>query len=83
MAIHFFSADEANALLPTVRPLTELMVESRRRLMVALDRRDQLSAAIGSNGGGVKPEEPVLLQAQVEEAASEIAHCIESVTLSA
>jgi hypothetical protein len=75
----FFTADEANALLPAVRPLVEAMVEARRRLLVALERRDRLAGSIGGNGGGVKPGEPGLLQAEVEEAAREVAHCIDEI----
>ncbi len=69
MAVSHFTVAEANALLPTVRPLVVQMVEHRRDLGAALDRREELGELTGSNGGGFNPRFPAEVDEAVERAA--------------
>jgi hypothetical protein len=75
-----FTVEEANALLGSVRPLVERMVEQRRALGDALQRREQLAGLIGSNGGGFNPRLPAEVDAAVEAAAQGIKRCVEELT---
>ena len=71
-----FTVEEANELLPAVRPLVERMVAHRQALNTAMERQERLTAKIGGNGGGIPPQEIASLQAEIESEATGIAHCI-------
>jgi hypothetical protein len=71
-----FTVEEANESLPAVRPLVERMVEHRRALNAALERQERLTATIGGNGGAISPQEMAEVQAEIENEATGIAHCI-------
>jgi hypothetical protein len=71
-----FTVEEANELLPAVRPLVERMVAHRQALNAAMERQEELTAKIGSNGGGIPPQEIASRQAEIENEATGIAHCI-------
>jgi hypothetical protein len=75
-----FTVAEANALLPTVRLIVERMVEHRRELGAALERREALGELTGSNGGGFNPRLPAEVDQAVEWAAEGIKHCVEELT---
>jgi hypothetical protein len=75
----YFTTEEASELLPAVRQLAERMVRHRRKLTRALERQERLRAVIGSNGGGIRPQEAAEVQARVERAAEGIARCIEAI----
>ena len=77
MTSRHFTVEEANALLPTVGPLVERMVEHRRELGEALERREGLSEITGGNGGGFNPRLPAEIDAEIEAAAEGIKHCVE------
>ena len=77
MAERYFTADEANALLPTVRPVVERMVAHRRALAVATVRHSRIAAKIAGNGGGVDPHEIDRLKAQVDAEAAAVVNCVE------
>ena len=77
MAQRHFTAEEANALLPTVRPIAERMVAHRRALAVATVRHARIAAKIAGNGGGVDPHEIDRLQATVEAEAQAVADAVE------
>ena len=62
MAKHFTVA-EANALLPTVRPIVERMVELRREL----GEKQALVGAVSTNGGGYDPQLRAAIALCVEE----------------
>jgi len=62
MARHFTVA-EANALLPTVRPVVERMVELRREL----GRKQEQSAAPSTNGGAFEPRLRAAIAVCMEE----------------
>ena len=71
-----FTADEANAALSEVRPLVEAMVEGKRALDEAQERRDDVAQRIAGNGGGIPPAELGALETAVEEAAKALAGTI-------
>ena len=72
--------EEANALLPTVRPVVERMVERRRELVAHLERRQELTGLTKANGGGFNPRLPAEIDAAVESAAAELTSCVEELT---
>jgi hypothetical protein len=79
VAARYFTVEEAAETLPAVRELAERMVRDRRQLTRALERQERLRTVIGSNGGGLRPEEAAAVQQQVDEAAAGIARCIERI----
>ncbi|HST26411.1 MAG TPA: DUF2203 domain-containing protein [Gaiellaceae bacterium] len=80
MAEHHFTVAEANALLPTVRPLVQRLVDERSRLGEALEKRSGLAELTGSNGGGFHPRLPADVDSEVEAAAEGIKECVEQLT---
>src|SRR3954447_3680771 len=76
MPPHLFTPDEANAALSVVRPLVEAMVEGKRALDEAQERRDDVAQRIAGNGGGIPPAELAALEAAVEETAKTLAATI-------
>jgi len=79
VAERHFTVEEANELLPTVRPLVENMVAHRKALSAAVEREEQLTATIAGNGGGLPPQELADVQAEIEREAGEIARCIDGI----
>jgi hypothetical protein len=77
VAGRYFTAAEANELLPTVRPLAEQMVAHRRSLAVATARHARIAAKIAGNGGGVRPHEVDELRGAIEAEAEAVARCVE------
>lgn len=77
MADHHFTLAEANAALAELRPVVERMVDLRRHHLVAIERRDELAARIGSNGGGISAADVVELDTQIEELAGALEACID------
>jgi hypothetical protein len=75
--VRYFTADEANELLPVVRAIAQQMVERRRALAVASVRHARIAAKIAGNGGGVDPHEIDRLQATVEAEAQAVADAVE------
>ena len=71
-----FTPDEANAALSELRPLVEAMVDGKRVLDEAQERRDDVAQRIAGNGGGIPPAELGALEAAVEEAAKTLAGTI-------
>jgi hypothetical protein len=76
----YFTVAEANALLPTVKPIVERMVEHRRELGAALARRQELGELTGANGGGFNPRFPAEVGAAVDRSAEGIKQCVEELT---
>jgi hypothetical protein len=66
-------------VLAAVRPLAEELVEHRRRLGAAVERREQLAALVSSNGGGVQPRALAEAQAAIEVEAAAVARCVEGI----
>jgi hypothetical protein len=73
----YFTPEEANELLPTVRLLAERMVTHRRSLAVATVRHGRIAAKIAGNGGGVRPHEVDTLQEAIEAEAESVVNCVE------
>jgi hypothetical protein len=73
MAPRYFTPSEANELLPEVRPLAESLVEHRRRMRTAAERRARLTARIAGNGGDLDPQEPAELDEQFERESQAVA----------
>ncbi|HEY7691485.1 MAG TPA: DUF2203 domain-containing protein [Gaiellaceae bacterium] len=74
-----FTPDEANALLPTVRPLVEQMVEAKRALDEAQAGADEVSRRISGNGGGLPPARLAELHDQVARRATELARVLDEI----
>ncbi len=74
-----FTPDEANQLLPTVRPLVERMVEAKRALDAAQAEADDVSARISGNGGGLPPARLAEVDAGVSRRATELARLLEEI----
>jgi len=75
----YFTPEEADALLPELRPLVESMVRHRQRLGTALERRDRLQALVGGNGGGLPPAELAEANAAVEVERSALERCVQEI----
>ena len=80
MAGPTFTPEEANALLPEVRALAERMVEHRRRLLAAQERREHALGRIAGNGGDFTPAELAELVEKVETEATEVARAVRGLT---
>jgi hypothetical protein len=52
----FFTVEQANELLASVRPLAERLVEHRRTLRELQEKRDAIATAVAGNGAGVDPQ---------------------------
>ena len=78
MADRYFTPEEANALLPQVRPLVEEMVSHRRALARATVRHSRIATKIAGNGGGVDPHEIDQLQEQIDAEAAAVVEAVES-----
>jgi hypothetical protein len=74
-----FTPDEANELLPTVRPLVERMVEAKRALDAAQGEADEVSTRISGNGGGLPPARLGEVDAEVSRRATELARTLEEI----
>ena len=70
-----FTPDEANALLPTVRPLVERLVDAKRAFDAAQERSDEVGRRIAGNGGAIPPAELGELHAEVARLAERAGRC--------
>jgi hypothetical protein len=68
-----FTPEEANALLPTVRPLVEHLVAAKRALDEAQERNDEVARRIAGNGGGLPPRDLAELREELERRAAVLA----------
>jgi len=73
MAERYFTPSEANDLLPEVRPLAQSLVEHRRGMRLAAERRARLTARIAGNGGDLDPQEPSELDEEFERESQAVA----------
>jgi hypothetical protein len=74
-----FTPDEANELLPEVRPLVERMVEAKRALDAAQAEADEVATRISGNGGGLPPARLAEVNAGVNRRATELAAILEEI----
>ena len=77
MADRYFTATEANELLPTVRAIVERMTAHRRALALATVRHARIAGKIAGNGGGVRPHEVDELQRAIDDEAEQVVRCVE------
>jgi hypothetical protein len=75
----YFTPEEANEALEAVRPLTEQLVRHRSALAEAEARQAALAGHIARNGGGIQPSELAAATEAFEEAAAEVARCIQEI----
>jgi hypothetical protein len=71
-----FTPAEANDALEYVRPLAERMVEAKRDLDAAEERRDEATRSIAGNGGGIPPHRLAALHHDVERSAAAVAEVV-------
>ena len=76
MAVRYFTAEEANAALEEVRPLTEELVGHRRALLELQERQASMAGRIAGNGGNVEPRELQEVQDNLDEEVAGIARCV-------
>ena len=76
MAERYFTAEEANEALATVRPLAEKLVAHRRALREAQERRAELVRSIAGNGGALDARRVAALAAQVNREAEAVARSV-------
>ena len=74
-----FTPDEANALLPELRPLVDEMVSAKRDLDEAQERAEEVSARISGNGGGLPPDQLAAVHDLVSRRATVLARALEQV----
>jgi hypothetical protein len=75
----YFTAEEANEVLPGIRPLAERMMQHRRSLAEAQQRYSALAEVISGNGGGVQPSEFARAQEALEREAAGVARCVDGI----
>ena len=81
MAQRHFTPEEANEVLAEVRPVAEELVARRRAFAVATARRARLASRIAGNGGDFDPQEPRVLEEQLEQEAEAVVRCVERLEL--
>jgi hypothetical protein len=74
-----FTPEQANALLPSIRPLAERLVGHRRSLLNAQRKRAHLTVAIAGNGGRIDPRRLGVLDARIQRALQGIARCVNGI----
>jgi hypothetical protein len=72
----FFTAGEANELLPQVRALVEGMVRARAKLATAEEAQSTVVRAVGGNGGGLDPQELQGTREAVEELSEQVGRAV-------
>jgi hypothetical protein len=71
--MRFFTEEEANAALETVRPLVKRLVEARKRFVHVVGKLEDVEGRVSGNGGGLDPGRVRKLQERAAEAAADIA----------
>lgn len=74
-----FTAEQANALLPDVRPLVERLVEHREELRALQGEREQIVDAIAGNGGRVDAQRIGELDERIVEELRGVARCVNGI----
>jgi hypothetical protein len=77
MAQRYFTADEANELLPEVRAVAEDLVEHRLAARAVAAKRAQLVTRIAGNGGDFDPQEPRELEEDFERETAAMVEAVE------
>jgi hypothetical protein len=74
-----FTPDEANALLPDLRPLVERLVAHKQQLDRAEDARRALLGRIATNGGDITPSDVAEATTRVEREAEAVSQILEAI----
>ena len=77
MAQRYFTAEEANELLPEVRLVAEELVEHRLAARAVAVKRAQLVTRIAGNGGDFDPQEPRELEEDFERETAAMVEALE------
>jgi hypothetical protein len=77
MAQRYFTAEEANELLPEVRLVAEELVEHRLAARAVAAKRAQLVTRIAGNGGDFDPQEPRELEEDFERETAAMVEALE------
>lgn len=77
MAQRYFTAEEANELLPEVRLAAEELVEHRLAVRAVAAKRAQLVTRIAGNGGDFDPQEPRELEEDFERETAAMVEAVE------
>jgi hypothetical protein len=72
----FFTPEEANELLPQVRPLVEGMVRARAKLAQAEVAQGTVVRAVGGNGGGLDPQEVRDTREAVDDLSEQVGRAV-------
>jgi hypothetical protein len=72
----YFTPEEANEALATVRPLAEDLVAHRRAHREAQEARAELARHIAGNGGDVDVRRLAALESEMEREAAALAQCV-------
>jgi hypothetical protein len=72
----YFTPEEANEALATVRPLAEELVARRRALLDAQERRTEFGRLIAGNGGALDARKRARLEARANREAAALARCL-------
>jgi hypothetical protein len=76
MPQRYFTAEEANELLPEVRLVAEELVEHRLAARAVAAKRAQLVTRIAGNGGDFDPQEPRELEEDFERETAAITEAV-------
>jgi hypothetical protein len=76
MATRYFTPEEANALLPEVRPIAERLVSHRRAMAGMAAKRARFVQRIAGNGGDFDPQEQRSLEEEFEREGAAVAACV-------
>jgi hypothetical protein len=76
VAQRYFTPEQANEALATVRPLAEELVAHRRALREAQASREALRRRIAGNGGGLDARRAAALEAEMSREAEELERCL-------
>jgi hypothetical protein len=74
----YFTPEEANELLASVRPLAEKMVAHRRALTAAEKRQGELIRRVAGNGS-MRPGELAAARERARREAAGLASCVEGI----
>ncbi len=74
-----FTPESANEALGEIRPLVEELVAHRLAQQRAQNRREELTAKIAGNGGGIDAQALADLEAEAERERIGIARCVNDI----
>ncbi len=77
--MRLFTQEEANTVLPEVRPLVERLVAERHALVALGEELEAMQALIGGNGGSLDPSRVGELQEAVAHAAAGVAGVVNEI----